>query len=131
MDFLILFLVDGLFQLLVSFFTETSANASSRGQDRAASRASIHTVANPESRSTREWAEIRRPPAPGALDRRSGPTFEIRLGKGTRCLVCGDALESHLYSCPDCATPHHEECWAYNRGCSTYGCRRAHASRRH
>src|SRR4051794_28869523 len=27
-----------------------------------------------------------------------------------------------MVSCSLCATPHHQDCWEYNRGCSIYGC---------
>lgn len=27
-----------------------------------------------------------------------------------------------VVSCPSCATPHHEDCWEYLGGCSTFGC---------
>lgn len=39
------------------------------------------------------------------------------------CQVCGTdvrVLEAHV--CPACETPHHNDCWALNKGCSTYGC---------
>jgi hypothetical protein len=52
-------------------------------------------------------------------------SFVRRLGPGTRCHVCRGALEGDLISCPSCATPQHRDCWAYVRGCSTYGCRRS------
>lgn len=41
----------------------------------------------------------------------------------SRCQVCGEALSSKIVViCHRCKTPHHEECWRYNRGCSVYGC---------
>ena len=39
-----------------------------------------------------------------------------------RCLVCGDGLEGKLAICPNCGTPHHDDCMEYNRGCAVYGC---------
>jgi hypothetical protein len=54
-----------------------------------------------------------------------GPGYVTRVGKDSHCLVCGDSLERHVVACPRCATLHHQECWSYNGGCSTYGCRRA------
>jgi hypothetical protein len=54
-----------------------------------------------------------------------GPVAAPASGKGTQCQVCGSELDRDLVSCGACATPHHRECWDYNRGCSTYGCRRA------
>lgn len=48
------------------------------------------------------------------------------LGEGTvhqtECQVCGGSLVEGLVRCARCRTPHHEECWAYARFCSTYGC---------
>ncbi|MBI4859627.1 MAG: hypothetical protein HY815_05105 [Candidatus Riflebacteria bacterium] len=38
------------------------------------------------------------------------------------CRVCGSPLSSPMVVCPACATPHHKDCWEYNRGCSIYGC---------
>jgi hypothetical protein len=57
-----------------------------------------------------------------------GPGYLARVGKGSHCLVCENSLESDAVSCPACATLHHQECWDYVGGCSTYGCR--FASRR-
>jgi hypothetical protein len=39
------------------------------------------------------------------------------------CRVCGDELAGPVRACPACDTPHHPECWEYNAGCSTFGCR--------
>lgn len=39
------------------------------------------------------------------------------------CQICG--TETHLkaaVACGSCHTPHHSDCWTYNRGCSTYAC---------
>jgi hypothetical protein len=36
--------------------------------------------------------------------------------------VCGWDLGPPIAECPRCATPHHADCWEYNRGCSIYGC---------
>lgn len=38
------------------------------------------------------------------------------------CQVCGDPLYEPIVWCRKCHTPHHEDCWYYNRWCSTYGC---------
>lgn len=39
------------------------------------------------------------------------------------CPVCGDPLvRDDLVLCLDCDAPHHEGCWVFNKGCSTYGC---------
>ncbi len=38
------------------------------------------------------------------------------------CPVCGDPTKVNVKLCPDCDTPHHEECWKYQDGCSMYGC---------
>lgn len=40
-----------------------------------------------------------------------------------RCGVCGSVVTPvRQLVCPACNTPHHRECWAYNEGCSMYGC---------
>ncbi len=39
------------------------------------------------------------------------------------CQVCGEPLATApVVLCQKCSTPHHRECWRYNRGCSVYGC---------
>jgi hypothetical protein len=63
-----------------------------------------------------------RAPVPARRPQVVVPGYETRLGKGTHCLVCGDSLERNVVSCPTCATLHHQDCWDYLRGCSTYGC---------
>lgn len=44
------------------------------------------------------------------------------LADGGVCRVCGEPLATPLVLCPACETPHHKDCWEYNRGCSIYGC---------
>jgi hypothetical protein len=41
---------------------------------------------------------------------------------GARCEVCGTAILASPARCASCGTPHHADCWRYNRGCSTYAC---------
>lgn len=40
-----------------------------------------------------------------------------------QCQVCGEALEAPMVWCARCDTPHHRDCWEWNGGCSTYGCK--------
>lgn len=48
---------------------------------------------------------------------------EPRPAVPTACPVCGDPLvKDDLVICLDCDAPHHEGCWVFNKGCSTYGC---------
>lgn len=61
--------------------------------------------------------------ATGILVTSSGPTA------AANCMVCGDALDGTTVRCPACEVPHHEDCWQYNGGCSTYGCHGAPAPR--
>ncbi len=46
---------------------------------------------------------------------------------GSNCPYCGDLVKanSRITVCPDCQTPHHQECWNKHGGCTTYGCRSA------
>lgn len=53
-----------------------------------------------------------------------GPGFVARVGKEGHCQVCGESLTRNVVSCDRCATLHHQECWDYIRGCSTYACTR-------
>jgi hypothetical protein len=58
----------------------------------------------------------------------SEPTADILwldgpLPKGGHCPVCGSDLASQVVYCRRCRTPHHEECWSYVGGCSTYACK--------
>jgi len=47
-------------------------------------------------------------------------TVQAQVG---RCGVCGTAVAPvRQLTCPTCRTPHHRECWAYNEGCSMFGC---------
>lgn len=44
-------------------------------------------------------------------------------GDAGNCAVCREAART-VFHCPDCATPHHPDCWEYNGGCAFYGCAR-------
>lgn len=46
---------------------------------------------------------------------------------GKLCPYCQNriAADSEVTICPACNTPHHRECWNYNGGCTTFGCREA------
>jgi len=46
---------------------------------------------------------------------------------GVLCPVCQSPVDSaeSTRSCPQCHSPHHQECWDYNRGCGLYGCKEA------
>jgi tetratricopeptide (TPR) repeat protein len=47
------------------------------------------------------------------------------LVAGKLCPYCQNriAADSEATICPACNTPHHTECWNYNGGCTTFGCR--------
>jgi len=38
------------------------------------------------------------------------------------CQICGEAVVEDRVDCVLCDTPHHADCWAYNEGCSVFGC---------
>jgi hypothetical protein len=38
------------------------------------------------------------------------------------CQICGESITHELVHCRRCKTPHHEDCWEYFGGCSTFGC---------
>ena len=50
--------------------------------------------------------------------------LDISALRMATCPICGCGFEEsdEIRICSDCKTPHHDECWAENRGCSTYGC---------
>ena len=40
-----------------------------------------------------------------------------------KCPVCTTELSRHgLVLCQKCSTPHHRQCWTFNKGCGVYGC---------
>ena len=39
-----------------------------------------------------------------------------------KCLVCGTGFDQDCVLCAACETAHHEDCFQYNRRCSTYAC---------
>lgn len=45
-------------------------------------------------------------------------------GAWPRCQVCGEGIfdDDTTVFCRDCGTPHHLDCFRYNRECSTYAC---------
>ena len=51
-----------------------------------------------------------------------GPAYVSQVARNSECQVCGNALNSEIVSCKDCGTLHHQECWTYAGGCSTYAC---------
>jgi len=46
----------------------------------------------------------------------------VAAGKDVKCRVCGTAIEVKRVLCKKCRTPHHEDCWKYNDGCSIFAC---------
>ncbi len=38
------------------------------------------------------------------------------------CPVCGAPLDGKVVWCRRCHTPHHKECWRFNRGCASFAC---------
>lgn len=44
------------------------------------------------------------------------------------CPYCRESItEVNRTVCPACQTPHHEDCWQENRGCTVFGCEQAPA----
>jgi len=114
MEVLLSFIVEIVLQLLVAlpgFLWRTFSHREEERRQEPAGRITVSSVLSGPSRI----------PASRLVD----PGFVTRLGEGTHCQVCGDALEKDVVSCPACATLHHEDCWAYLKGCSTYACRRS------
>ena len=53
-----------------------------------------------------------------------GELLDVSALRAATCPICGCGFEDGdvIRICPDCKTPHHDECWSENHGCSTYGC---------
>jgi hypothetical protein len=45
----------------------------------------------------------------------------VETKAGSECPVCGHAVRNER-TCPQCRTPHHEDCWKYMGGCAIFGC---------
>ena len=47
---------------------------------------------------------------------------------GKICPFCKTEIkaEDAVKVCPECGIPHHENCWAENKGCTTFGCKEQH-----
>ena len=50
--------------------------------------------------------------------------IDVSALRAATCPICGCGFEEgdEIRICPNCKTPHHDECWVENLGCSTYGC---------
>lgn len=48
---------------------------------------------------------------------------------GKTCPYCQYPIKpgAPVTTCSHCSIPHHEECWDYNGGCTTYGCSGTHS----
>ena len=57
------------------------------------------------------------------VKRATNPTVRLTdVARGARCPVCSQAAGSPALGCARCHTPHHADCFEYNRGCGVYGC---------
>jgi len=52
----------------------------------------------------------------------AGATRRLLDPEAASCPVCGEGMDPPEVACVACASPHHQECWTYAGGCSTYGC---------
>lgn len=43
--------------------------------------------------------------------------------KSLFCAVCGEGLRIEYKACDRCRATHHGDCWEYNEGCATIGCK--------
>ena len=57
-------------------------------------------------------------PAPMVIDTEGSLDITLQV----ICQICGEAILGEHVECRHCRTPHHEECWHYLGGCSTYAC---------
>ncbi|MEA3429863.1 MAG: RING finger protein [Nanoarchaeota archaeon] len=53
-------------------------------------------------------------------DNQNSTELEITVN----CLVCASPInQNDTTYCQRCDTPHHQDCWEYNKGCAVYGCK--------
>lgn len=57
----------------------------------------------------------------GRIDAGRAPQIDL---SGATCQICMHPLSARVVFCQGCVTPHHQECWEYVGGCSTYACLR-------
>lgn len=71
------------------------------------------------------WSPVPTPrtdaPAPAMTGAHPASGDEV----GKTCPYCRFPIKpgEQVYVCPACKVPHHQDCWAENQGCTTYGCR--------
>lgn len=81
-------------------------------------------VENQHRTATRRSSGSIRRMAPPLIEFEMSLPMPIVVSDQARCPVC--ATQGGLGAeCPSCGTPHHEECFHYNRGCGIYGCERS------
>lgn len=62
-------------------------------------------------------------PGTEAVDQVRFERARIAIDEDSVCQVCGGSLLLGLtVRCATCATPHHRDCWDFNRRCSTFAC---------
>lgn len=81
-----------------------------------------------------EASGLRRIPAPAPRPLLPPPPEPLRPGEmallsvgatsgASTCGVCGVSVGPEAPPCTACGVRQHDDCWAYNGGCATYGCR--------
>jgi hypothetical protein len=72
-----------------------------------------------------EWTIIKK--VPGFKTKKESSAGTV-AGPRPTCPYCrGEISPSEHLSCSTCKSPHHEECWQENGGCTVYGCSEAPA----
>jgi hypothetical protein len=67
--------------------------------------------------------EVDSEPQPAKIPTSSSPLVLSSHHQQACCPFCGDSLSLRsVVLCSRCETPHHEECWNENPGCTTFAC---------
>ena len=84
----------------------------------------------PDPRLGRMYPSPTPPPGPVGPTVPTPPVVDGEAYKGKTCPFCQFVIKpgDRIVTCPHCDIPHHNDCWAENGGCTTFGCAGAHTT---